>query len=253
MELKMKTNEELIALGSQTARKGFRNEKDIVDKFNNWKCDEDAIHWLGIMGYKVDDIEKVEAVTLYGYKTDVQVKVTIYFKEAIDAQNISIKLVSNPQGFNQVDKRWVDNYVEMWGIPEDIINILKLFTGESEPNKTSRDARRLFLDEMDISSQDKIVKFFDDNKTLVVADILKGRGKFSANWMMVALVIDGKTQWALKDINYALNVFSKGETKITDRGSLKIGKITMQRKGGDNGRRSAQMLQFKINPVELFK
>jgi hypothetical protein len=26
----------------------------------------------------------------------------------------------------------------------------------------------------------------------------------------------------------------------------------MQRKGGDNGRDTAKMLQFKINPVELF-
>ena len=28
--------------------------------------------------------------------------------------------------------------------------------------------------------------------------------------------------------------------------------ITMQRKGGDNGRETAKMLQFKINPVQLF-
>jgi hypothetical protein len=26
----------------------------------------------------------------------------------------------------------------------------------------------------------------------------------------------------------------------------------MQRKGGDNGRQSANMLQFKLNPVEIF-
>ena len=34
--------------------------------------------------------------------------------------------------------------------------------------------------------------------------------------------------------------------------SLKIGKIGMQRKGGDGGRDTAKMLQFKVNPVELF-
>ena len=33
---------------------------------------------------------------------------------------------------------------------------------------------------------------------------------------------------------------------------LKIGRITMQRKGGDAGRETAKMLQFKINPVQLF-
>ena len=56
----------------------------------------------------------------------------------------------------------------------------------------------------------------------------------------------------LKSINEAMNVFGSGEIRITERGSLRIGTILMQRKGGDNGRDTANMLQFKINPVELF-
>ena len=32
--------------GSNTAKNGFKNEDDIVDKFNNWKNDEDAKKWL---------------------------------------------------------------------------------------------------------------------------------------------------------------------------------------------------------------
>lgn len=38
-------------LGSITAKNGFKNEKDIVFKFNNWKNDEEAKKWLIIMGY----------------------------------------------------------------------------------------------------------------------------------------------------------------------------------------------------------
>ncbi len=37
--------------GSQTAKNGFLNEDDIVDKFNNWNTDEDAQKWLSIMQY----------------------------------------------------------------------------------------------------------------------------------------------------------------------------------------------------------
>ena len=37
------------------------------------------------------------------------------------------------------------------------------------------------------------------------------------------------------------------------QGSLKIGKVIMQRKGGDGGRESAKMLQFKIDPTLLLK
>ena len=49
-----------------------------------------------------------------------------------------------------------------------------------------------------------------------------------------------------------MNIYGSGEIRITNQGSLKIGKIGMQRKGGDNGRNTAKMLQFKINPMELF-
>jgi len=60
-------------------------------------------------------------------------------------------------------------------------------------------------------------------------------------------------EWIIRDINYVLNFFGNGEITITKQGNLKIGKITMQRKGGDGGRETAKMLQFKINPIELFK
>lgn len=247
-------NEESRSLGSRTARNGFQNEDDVARKFNLWKTDRDSRQWLRIMGYKLNEIEKVEAVKLHGgYKTDVQVQVTIFFKDAIDAQNLSIKLVSNPQGYNQVDKRWVDKYIELWNIPTDIATLLKLFTGEEMPASCSlRDARRMFFDEMTRQDQTKITDFFTQNKFLVISDIIKGRGRFSADWMLVALITRDTCKWALKSINEAMNLFANGPVIITKKGSLKIGKITMQRKGGDSGRPTATMLQFKINPIELF-
>jgi len=248
------SDKDLVKLGSATAKGGFRNEDDIVAKFNNWKNDEDAQKWLEIMGYPINEIEKVEAVKLHGYKTDVQVQITIYMKKAIAAENLSVKLVSNPQGSNQVDKRWVDSYADMWNIPKDIVKILKLFTGEIRPTKSGlRDPRRMFFDEMNENDQRKVVDFFAKNKILIVSDILKGRGKFSAGWMLVVLITNNESRWVLKSINHAMNVFADGEVRITPQGSLKIGKIGMQRKGGDAGRPTSNMLQFKINPVELFK
>ncbi len=67
----------LIKLGSRTAKKGFRNEKDIVKKFNNWQNDEDAQEWLKIMGYDLKKIKKVKAIIITGsHKTDVQVQIS---------------------------------------------------------------------------------------------------------------------------------------------------------------------------------
>lgn len=252
---KKQKNLEMVALGSKTAKGGFRNERDIVKKFENWGKDADAKEWLTLMGYKIEEINKVKALVLHGYKTDVQVKITVYLKEVVSCENLSIKLVSNPQGFNQVDKRWIDKYVEMWNIPEDVAGLLKMFTGEIAPvaKFKIKDKRRLLFTEMDQSSQDKIVDFFSRNRILIVSDILKGRDLITAEWMMVALNLEKKTRWVLKTINQAMNIFGGGDVRITDKGSLKIGKIGMQRKGGDNGRPTANMLQFKINPAELFK
>lgn len=246
----------MIALGSKTAKAGFSNEQDVIDRFNNWKKDKIAQEWLLEMNYRVEDIEFVKAIKVRGqYKADIQVRITVLIKlkSQEDIQNLQIKLVSNPQGFNQIDKRWVDKYVELWNIPKDITKILKLFTGEIKPEvKNLRDPRRMFLDEMSKKDQDKLINFFKENKILIISDLLKGRGEFSADWTLVILKLNRESKWVLKSINHVMNVFGQGDIRLTKEGSLKIGKIGMQRKGGDGGRVTANMLQFKINPVELF-
>ena len=90
-----------------------------------------------------------------------------------------------------------------------------------------------------------------NNKTLVLWDIIKGRGQFAAEWMLVIQKV-GNVRWVLKPINFVLNHYGEGKVSITQRGSLKIGRVTVQRKGGDGGRKTANMLQFKVNPAELF-
>ncbi len=205
------------------------------------------------MGYKLKEIEYVEAVIISGYKTDVQVQVRIKLKKAIDVENLQVKLVSNTRGFNQIDKRKVDKYIEMWNIPKNVETILKKFTGEIKPTiKNPKDSRRTFMNEFSKKSQNILINWIEKNKGLIVNDIIKGRGKFAAEWMLVAQKTEKQARWVLKSINFVINYFGNGEVVITSRGSVKIGKITMQRKGGDGGRESAKMLQFKINPAELF-
>ena len=99
----------LVLRGSQTAKNGFRNEYEVADKFNNWQTDDEAKQWLIIMQYDLNDIESVYAEVLSGYKADVNVQIKIKLKNAIDTENIQVKLVSNSKGFNQVDKRWLSH------------------------------------------------------------------------------------------------------------------------------------------------
>ncbi len=237
-------------LGSQTAKNGFRNEDEIAAKFNSWTTDAEARVWLAFMGSKLADIESVLATKPHGEKADIQVKIKTKSGETVEG--ISIKLVSSPTGFNQIDKRWLSNYVKMWRMPADVEAALKLFVGEVKPNKKSRQAGRMYINEFDADTQKKIVDLVSANKTEIVSDLFKGDGQFSAGWMMVALKSEAKPRWVLRRIDYVIKFYGDGPVEITQQGNLKIGRITMQRKGGDGGRVTAKMLQFKINPALLF-
>lgn len=244
---------DLVLKGSQTAKNGFKNEQDIANKFNNWKIDPEAKQWLLIMNYDLECIEWVKAVVIHGHKADLNVQIQIKLKYAIDIENIQIKLVSNKKGFNQVDKRWLHKYSELWNIPEDVYELLQYFTGELKPYKTdTRDPRRMFLDEMTSQERQCILNWFKNNKILILTDILRGRGEFAAEWVLVAQKINSDARWVLKNINEVLYHYSKGDVCMSPRGSINLGGVGVQRKGGDNGRDTANMLQFKVDPTELF-
>jgi len=237
-------------LGSQTAKNGFKNEDEIRDKFNNWKTDPEAKIWLGAMGYKLADVENVIATKPHGEKADVEI--VIRTKIAEKKEGVSIKLVSNTNGFNQIDKRWLSHYAKMWKMPADVEAALKLFVGETPPTKPSRVPDRMYLDELDSSATKAVIDFFTLNRDAIVSDLFAGDGAHAAGWVMVALKTSDKPRWVLRTGEYAVKFFGEGHVELTRNGNLKIGRITMQRKGGDGGRETAKMLQFKINPALLF-
>ena len=270
-------------LGSKTAKGGFANEKAICKKFNAWRKDIEAQEWLKIMGYDIKKLNSVKAIQvptrikksdlskfevdeeeyeqfIRFKKADAQIRIIITIGNILKIENLSLKKANSDADYNQVDKRLVDAYQEMWGFDDNIACWLKLFTGENNPKSfikltgkiKLRDKRRLFLDEMPEDIRNKILDFFKENKIIVVSDILKGRGGLSANWMLVTRYNkdEDTTTWTLKDINSAMNFFGRGDVKISPRGSLYMGKITMQRKGGAP---DPTKLQFKIKPCQLFE
>jgi hypothetical protein len=161
----------------------------------------------------------------------VQIKVIIKLKEEVDIQNLSVKLVSNTKGFNQIDKRWLKNYRILRGMPDNVFELLQYFCGEKKPyKKETRDPRRMFLDEMTLEEQQTLLNFLKEKKMLIVNDIIRGRGAFCAERMLVVK----KTSYyerVLKSINEVMNFYGNGDIIISPQGSLKIGKITVQRKG----------------------
>lgn len=271
--------------GSQTAKGGFVNEHNIVVKFNDWQSDIDAQNWLQIMGYQLCELNHVTAILIptkikksdalkFGVteieyekfakfkKADVQIKLLIQVGNILKIENLSLKKANINADFNQIDKRSVNHYQEMWNFDNEIALWLKLFSGELLAkdylhlfqNQVLREERRVFMDEMPKNIQEKIVDFFDKNRFMIVADILKGRGGLSANWILVTRqkgeADSQKLDWVLKDMNIAMNFYVQGEVKITKNGSLKIAKFSMQRKGGTP---DPTKLQFKFSPCDLFE
>ena len=271
--------------GSQTAKGGFANEKQVCVKFNNWKTDAEARIWLKIMGYDVDGIDFVDALLIpvritkiqlksFGLneneyenlkfkKADIQVQIRLIIRinGALRVENLSLKKANAGADYNQVDKRSVDSYQEMWHFSDQVRDVLKVFSGEYSPSCYTQylkpdvrliDGRRAFLNEIKPEYVKQILEFFESNKTLIVSDVLKGRGGLSANWILVTKYDskNDKTTWILKDINTAMNFFAQGKTKVSPHGSLSIGRITMQRKGGTP---DPTKLQFKIKPSQLIE
>ena len=241
-----------VAKGSQTAKDGFKNEDEIRDKFNNWKNDADAREWLKAMGIHANAVESVVASKPHGKKADVEIVV-----KSIDGptykHGISIKLVSSATGFNQIDKTWVATYAKKWKMPQAVHDALKLFVGEVLPTKSGRDPKRMYLNELDEAAQKAVLDFFTTNKDEIVSDLFAGDGEHAAGWVMVAYKATADTRWVIRSSADTIKFFADGPVEFTRAGNLKIGHITMQRKGGDGGRETAKMLQFKINPVQLFE
>ena len=270
-------------LGSKTAKGGFANEKAICEKINFWRKDVEAQEWLKIMGYDIGKLNSVKAIQIptrikksdlskfevkeeeYGQfvrfkKTDAQIRIIIKIGNILKIENLSLKKANSNADYNQIDKRAVEVYRDIWNFDDEIAFWLKLFTGELEPKIYSgqtgiikfKDRRRLFLNEMPEIIQKKIISFFKKNRIMVISDIIKGRGGLSADWILITKFNpkNETTTWTLRDINVAMNFFGSGEIYVSPGGSLHIGRVTMQRKGGTP---DPTKLQFKMKPCQLFE
>lgn len=244
-----------------TAKGGFENEKEVADKFTNWKHDKDAQQWLKIMNYDLSEIISVEGVEFgsRGYKADVVVSIVVRIKRKTGVQvlesleKIQVKLVSNKSGSNQIERKYVDAYKLPWHMPDDVATTLKHFCGELPPKEGCSDSRRMYMNEFTDSERENLKNFLKRNMVMIISDVIRGRGRFAAEWMLVIHKYQGY-RWKLLSINETINHYvGDHEVEFTNNGGIRLGGITMQRKGGDNGKATANQLQFKGNPLEVFQ
>lgn len=110
----------------------------------------------------------------------------------------------------------------------------------------------MFIDEFEQDEQKLLLDFFQKNMIMIISDVIRGRGRFAAEWTLVVNKSDGY-KWKLMAVNEAISIYASDcNARITSNGNIKLGNISLQRKGGDGGADTANMLQFKSNPMILF-
>lgn len=57
---------------------------------------------------------------------------------------------------------------------------------------------------------------------MIVSDIIKGRGQFAAEWMLVAQKVKQNSRWVLKPINFCLNHYGNEPIEITKKVTLEL-------------------------------
>ena len=248
---------------SEIAKSGFRYEDYVAKEFKNWKTSKDAKGWLNDMGVDISKIQEIKAITTRAFSDTGKSDVYVFINKSKEPEGITIKYFQENVGYNQIDKRWIDHYKPLWNFSDKVAKALKKYTGEkgfqpkdllNENDITKlKDERRFYIDELPASDQKAIKDFFSSNLHNIVSDMLKGENDKFTNWLLVTkhrehVFVASK----LISIHKAINHYCQGGYAVSKRGVPKIGKITMQRKGGDAGKPTAQMLQFKFEPNEVF-
>lgn len=233
--------------GSEIAKSGFNAEKVINAKFNNWIKEQIVWNWLRSMNIDFNDIEHLESVLVPNVKYDIKLMIK-HKKQGIIKRYIQVKNISGSDGYNQIDKSWINRYAELWKIPSKISHLLKLFTGEIKHDRNdTKDKRRLFINEFNFEEQALLLHWLNINKNKVLNTILKGDAEPKAEFLLTIYNLEKTKKVFIEKIDdFIYNNFMNEKFCISKQGSIKLGPITIQRKGGDNGRNTANMLQFKL-------
>ena len=232
---------------AEGARGGFDNEANIIESFN--LMDREAITWLRHMGHDPSEVSRVNAFKAPPrVKPDVICEIFDRSGALVAREKLSAKKAAGKRGFNQIDRGdVVSRYLGMWpDMPPLTVEGLRLFTGNLPPVGKSREPKRMFFDELTEGHQASITNFFSENKTRIVRDLLAGREPDMARWFLGR--DEARDRWTLLPIEDAVEFYSKGPVGSTIRGSIQLGTLTAQRKGGDKGMPSATNLQFKFDP-----
>jgi len=258
-------------LASKAAKRGLKAESRLIN----------AINGKDELGRKIiralEDILGIKLTLCSAMKGPPRAKADIIVTCGDKNILISVKEFDVKFDYNHVERNYIDFYAEKWSVPKDVYIILKRFVGEvnkqghpvsietlekeaerlgTSPGKLSK-KRRIFLNQIKPQTKDLIINFFRSKKVEILRDVFINDEDIE---VFIVIKRDGdEVHYYVLPTKDVLNVYSTGDVAITPRGSLRIGKVVLQRKGGNHRTNGgwtdvvASQLQFKIKPSECIK
>lgn len=247
--LSFEIDDKLSNIQSEAAHRGLDAEQALIEKIN---CHDPDCMWIveeccDCKGYgqykakKPGNREKPD-VLLYDDPADIPAM-----------KGISMKTYDPKMSFSQTNRGPHETYVKEFGMPYGIAETLRAFVIKNHQGE------RTMLNEAPISAQEELLRFFELYQRQIISHVLRGKAKgvLKADWLLLHEVEDDywikrvgdRASWHLYPMTRVIDCCCSKSPSITDRGNLILGLgLTMQRKGGDGGAKTANDLQFKLNP-----
>jgi hypothetical protein len=168
-------------------------------------------------------------------------------------KGISMKTYKPEVSFSQANRGSLETYVEELGMSYGVAETLRAFVEKNHKGK------RTMLNEAPISAQDELLRFFQLYQRQIISHVLRGKAKaaLKADWLLLHETKDAdwiskvgnRDCWHLYTMATVIDCCCTEAPSITKAGNLTLGLgLTLQRKGGDGGAKTANDLQFKLNP-----
>ena len=250
--LSFEIDDKLSNVQSEAAHRGLDAELALIEKINRhdpicmWIVEEccDTEGYGNFKAKKPGNREKPD-VLVYDDPSNIQAM-----------KGISMKSYKPDASFNQVNRSPLPRYVEELGMSYGVAETLRAFV------EKNHQGGRTMLNAAPISAQEELLRFFQLYQRQITSHILRGKAKaaLKADWLLLHETKDAdwvskvgnRDCWHLYPMATVIDCCCTEAPSITKAGNLTLGLgLTLQRKGGDSGAKSANDLQFKLNPKEI--
>jgi hypothetical protein len=234
---------------SEAAHRGLDAEQALIEKINRhdpdcrWIVEEccDTEGYGNFKAKKPGNREKPD-VLIYDDPSNI-----------LAMKGISMKTYKPEVSFSQANRGALETYVEELGISYGVAETLRAFVVKNHQGE------RTMLNEAPISAQEELLRFFQLYQRQIVSHVLRGKAKgvLKADWLLLHETRDedwiskvgDRDCWHLYPMATVIDCCCTEAPSITKAGNLTLGlSLTLQRKGGDGGAKTANDLQFKLNP-----